>query len=518
MNTWTRRRVLQAAAATGGAALSPLRALAQNLAPTLLRAPKQALVIGNSRYQRAPLQNPGNDARGMEGALKATGFDVVLGLDLGQSAMSELIRAYVERLARTKAVGLFYFAGHGTQLAWRNYIVPLDAEITSVDFIKDRCIDINTLIAGIRKAGNPMNVIILDACRDNPFGSQVQIDQKGLSQLDAPPGTFLAYATAPGNTAIDGEGANGLYTEHLLREIKVPEAKIEDVFKRVRLSVRRGSKGLQIPWESTSLEEDFWFVPPKALKKLVEAEIEREFQVEVALWEKIKSAIQPGPLEDYLRRYPNGRFSELAQLQLDRALVKMGEKKIETVSAPKNPYSKGTAKANTVFAIGDRYTYRIFDLNTRQELRRLTQTVTDVTHDRVIINKSAVCDLLGNPIESQKERVFSTDRQFYVSEYSVGKKWTTRFEGTGTKGQKLSYDYDFKVVAREHKTVPAGTFDAYKVIGLGYSSAGATLQRVYWMVPDKVSRPIAIEFISTNRSGDTYRSDGEELISYSQLR
>jgi hypothetical protein len=151
-------------------------------------------------------------------------------------------------------------------------------------------------------------------------------------------------------------------------------------------------------------------------------------------------------------------------------------------------------------------------------LRRLTQTVTDVTNDRVIINRSAVNDLLGNPIEHAKERVVSTDRQFYVSEYSVGKKWTTRFEGTGTKGNKLSYDYDFKVVAKEHKTVPAGTFDAYKVVGLGYSSAGATLQWIYWIAPDKVSRPIAYEFLSTNRSGDTYRSEGQELVSYSQRR
>ena len=121
MTLWTRRQVLGAAAATGGSVLLPLGAgIAQDRATALLRAPKQALIIGNSRYKQAPLKNPGNDARGMEEALKASGFDVVLGMDLGQAAMSELIQAYVERLARTKAVGLFYFAGHGTQLAWRN--------------------------------------------------------------------------------------------------------------------------------------------------------------------------------------------------------------------------------------------------------------------------------------------------------------------------------------------------------------------------------------------------------------
>lgn len=519
MTLWTRRKILGAAVATGGSVLFPVgTGLTQDRVAKLLLAPKQALVIGNSSYKGVPLKNPGNDAKGMSDALKAFGFEVTLGLDLGRTAMDALIKTYVERLANHKAVGLFYFAGHGTQLAWRNYVVPVDAEIASVDSIKESCIDINTLISGIRKADNPMNMIILDACRDNPFGSRLQLDQKGLSQLDAPPGTFLAYATAPGNTAIDGEGANGLYTEHLLREIKVPEAKIEDVFKRVRLSVRRDSKGLQIPWESTSLEEDFWFVPPKLINKLSEQEIERAFQVEVTLWEKIKSSTEPGPFETYLRRYPNGRFSELAQLQLDTVLAKMGEKKIEAVSAPENPYSKGTARVNTVFAIGDRYTYRIYDLNTMQESRTITLTVTEVTNDRVIINKSAIHDLLGNPIETPKERLFSTDRQYYVPEYSVGKKWTTRFEGTGVNGERLSYDYDFKVLTKEQKTVSAGTFDAYKVIGIGYSSSGSTLQWVYWIAPDKVSRPIAYEFINTSRRGDTYRNEGQELVSYRQRR
>ena len=104
-----------------------------------------------------------------------------------------------------------------------------------------------------------MNIIILDACRDNPFGKKLPTEQKGLSQFDAPPGSILSYATAPGNVASDGAGGNGLFTENLLREMRNPEAKIEDVFKRVRLKVRLASKGQQIPWESTSLEEDFYF-------------------------------------------------------------------------------------------------------------------------------------------------------------------------------------------------------------------------------------------------------------------
>lgn len=110
---------------------------------------------------------------------------------------------------------------------------------------------------------------------------------------------------------------HGLYTEHLLREMRVPEAKVEDVFKRVRLGVRRRSRGLQIPWESTSLEEDFWFIPPAAVIRLEREQEEREFRQELALWETTRRADQPEPLEAYLRQYPNGRFAELAQLRLD---------------------------------------------------------------------------------------------------------------------------------------------------------------------------------------------------------
>jgi hypothetical protein len=517
---WTRRRILGTAVAAGGVALAPLgTGLAQDRAPALLRVSKQALVIGNSAYKDVPLKNPGNDAKGMAEALKAAGFEVASGIDLTQAAMRDLIQTYIERLAKTRAVGLFYFAGHGAQLAWRNYVVPTDASINNVEAIKERCIDINTLIEGIRNARNPMNVIVLDACRDNPFGRQVQPDQKGLSQLDAPPGTFLAYATAPGNTAIDGEGDNGLYTGHLLREMKVPEAKIEDVFKRVRLGVRRASKGLQVPWESTSLEEDFWFVPPSQLRKLAEAEKEREYSVEQAFWEKVRSASTPEPLEDYLRHYPSGRFTELAQLQLDRVLAKLGEKKIEIVSAPANPYSKGTARANTAFVVGDQYTYRMFDLFTKLESGTRGLTVTEIADDQVIFNNGTIAtDLLGNLIRSNREREVSTARQYYVTEYNVGKKWTTRYFGTGFKGEKLFYEFDFKVVAREQKTVPAGTFDAFRVEGLGYSSSNSILRYVYWIAPAQVNRPIAIERLNRGSGGQAYISDGEELVSFRQQR
>ena len=322
----------------------------------LLRAPKVALVIGNGKYKDAPeLKNAPNDAKAIAAALNASGFEVTLKLDTGRAELIDAIRAYVHLMEQKKHVGLFYFAGHGVQLEWRNYLLPIDAVIDKIEDVAKQSVDIARLMEGLTKAANPMNVIILDACRENPFGTAKPVAQKGLSQMDAPTQTILAYATSPGNVASDGDGANGLYTENLLREIQVPEAKIEDVFKRVRLGVRRKSNGAQIPWESTSLEEDFWFLPPKELKKLSDAEKEKAFKEELALWERIQKSTDSGPYEDYLRRYPSGDYVELAQVQLDRVLARQGEKRVEIVNAAANPYTKGSARTDTRYQVGDTY-------------------------------------------------------------------------------------------------------------------------------------------------------------------
>jgi uncharacterized caspase-like protein len=229
-------------------------------APSTLNAiPRIALVVGNAKYRDAPLKNPINDAQSITNELQKVGFKVTTQLDVGRTALVSAIEKFSAELAKSKGVGMFYYAGHGAQLGWRNYLIPVDAEIDKLEDMKTKTVDLSSLLGGISKAANPMNVIILDACRDNPFGKKLPTEQKGLSQFDAPPNSLLCYATAPGNVASDGGGTNGLFTENLLREMRNPEAKIEDVFKRVRLKVRLASKGQQIPWESTSLEEDFYF-------------------------------------------------------------------------------------------------------------------------------------------------------------------------------------------------------------------------------------------------------------------
>ena len=210
--------------------------------------PRHALVIGNSRYPVGALVNPVNEARAVAERLREAGFSVTLKLDTGRRDLREAIRDFSEILGRNKGIGVFYFAGHGVQLNWRNFLVPVDARIRRKADVQAEAVDLGLLLDGLGRARNAMNIVILDACRNNPFGPDFRVDDKGLSQLDAPTGTLLAYATAPGNVAIDGEGRNGLYTRHLLRDMRLPGLRIEDVFKRVRSSVAIGFVTRNIHW------------------------------------------------------------------------------------------------------------------------------------------------------------------------------------------------------------------------------------------------------------------------------
>lgn len=512
-----RRKALQRLSALSAASLLPLCAgeVFGSTASTLNALPRTALVIGNSRYKDAPLKNPANDAGAIGDNLKKMGFSVIPLLDTGKAAMENAIRSYGEQLAKSKGVGLFYFAGHGLQVSWRNFLVPVDANLDRTDDIPQQTVDLAALLGGIGKAGNPMNIVILDACRDNPFGGDLR-SGKGLSQMDAPIGTLLAYATAPGNVASDGSGSNGLYTENLLREVRTPEAKIEDVFKRVRLAVRRASQGQQIPWESTSLEEDFYFLPPASVKKLSEEELARQFTEEAATWEKARQASQVAMVEDYLKRYPSGRFSELAAVRLDRMLAKQGEKKVSLVNTAANPFTKGTGVIDLDYRVGDRYVFRSIDLLTRVENRKLINTVSEVAEDKVIYNNGAlVTDLLGNLLRRPDGTTYGPS-QFFISEYSLGKKWATRYAINFARGGQDVIELDMKVIGRESVTVPAGSFDCYKVEARGWVLGIAQmLEWTFWVAPDKVNRMVAMDAWWRQR-GRITRSERQELESYTR--
>ncbi len=229
---------------------------------TIAQAPldvRVALVIGNAAYRNIPaLGNSTNDAKSMAIVLRKLGFSVVEVVDGSKEQMGKAIDQMQGLLKGKQAVGMLYYAGHGLQLNWHNYMVPVDAKLNQAEDVPKQTIDIENVIDTFKRSATRMNIIVLDACRDNPFAGKAS--GKGLAQLDAPPGTYLAFATSPGNVAEDGDEAsgNGLFTQFLLKELQKP-ARIEDVFKRVRLQVRQKSQGRQIPWDSSSLEDDFAF-------------------------------------------------------------------------------------------------------------------------------------------------------------------------------------------------------------------------------------------------------------------
>src|SRR5258708_20075809 len=189
-----------------------------------------ALVIGNGAYKDAPLPNPLNDAADMVKALEASGFKVIRRENASLKEMHLALREFGDSLGR-QSTGVFYFAGHGMQVRGRNYLIPVDADIAREDEVAFAALDLGAVMEKLDSAKNPVNIVILDACRNNPFGNRVQATAKGLAQVDAPPGTLIAFATAPGSTAADGAGRNGLYTQHLVQQITRPALPIEAVFK-----------------------------------------------------------------------------------------------------------------------------------------------------------------------------------------------------------------------------------------------------------------------------------------------
>lgn len=205
-----------------------------------------ALVIGNGAYNNSPLKNPVNDAIDMASALRKLGFSVTLKTNANQRAMEEAIRAFGRQLTKG-GVGLFYYAGHGIQSRGTNYLIPVHAEIKSEADVKYEAVDAGRVLAQMEEAGNNLNIIVLDACRNNPFARSFRSADQGLAKMDAPTGSILAYATAPGSVAADGTGRNGLYTEKLLKHMQTPGLTVERMFKLVRRDVTKGSKTRQVP-------------------------------------------------------------------------------------------------------------------------------------------------------------------------------------------------------------------------------------------------------------------------------
>ena len=286
-------------------------------AATLDSGQRVALVIGNAGYKNAPLVNPLNDARAVSEQLRKLGFKVISLENASQRQMHEAVRQFGDQLHG--GVGLFYYAGHGVQVKGRNFLVPVDAAIEREDEVPYKAFDVGQVLEKMESAKNPLNIVILDACRNNPFVRTSRSSASGLAQMDAPTGSIVAFATAPGAEAADGSAGNGLYTSHLLRNMATPGLKVEDVFKRTRVGVKQASAGRQIPWESTSLEGDFYFAPGAGGAAPAQAAMPANLDAE--MWQLVAESGKPSAYRAYLEKFPNGQHASQA-----RTLVAQAEK------------------------------------------------------------------------------------------------------------------------------------------------------------------------------------------------
>lgn len=263
-----RRRLCQALA------LAPLGGLLPALATAAATEErKAALVIGNAAYKVGALKNPVNDAQAIAGTLRTLGFDVTLRENTSLRDMIEAFRQF-SISAKEAAVRVVFYAGHGVQVKGRNYLLPVDTEIRAEDEVPTKSADLNELLDRLGTHRQGINIVILDACRNNPFsGTEVLgpdgrrlkfrgATPAGLARVEAPLGSMVAFSTAPGGVALDSPGErNSLYTKHLLAVMRQPGLPIELVFKQVRLGVARETGRVQVPWESSSLTGDFCFTP-----------------------------------------------------------------------------------------------------------------------------------------------------------------------------------------------------------------------------------------------------------------
>ena len=296
-----------------GAVLAGLLVLAAGTAAAQKRI---ALVIGNGAYSHiGALPNPVSDGRLMARTLESLGFETMLVLDADHMEMKRSVAEFGRELKRAgqDTVGLLFYAGHGVQARGRNYLLPIEAQPRDEVDLDLMGVEANWILRQMEAAGNRSNVIILDACRNNPLPGADRGMSRGLARIDAPTGSFIAYATAPGDTAADGDGSNSPFTTALAKLLPTPGLPVEQVFKQVRMEVIRITNGRQTPWDSSSLVQDLYF---NGAPQEVAAN-----PVELSLWQSVSRSGDPGRLALFLQIYPESRFAPDARDMMSKLLA-----------------------------------------------------------------------------------------------------------------------------------------------------------------------------------------------------
>jgi len=289
-----------------------------------------ALIVGVGAYRNVPaLANPPNDARDLGAVLDRLGFETETLVDPDRLALEAGVRRLGQR-ARGADAAFFFFAGHGLEASGRNWLLPAPAEIRSDRDLRFEALDVDSVLEQLDGAAR-LSILVLDACRDNPFRKRLQASGRGapaasgLGQASATVGTLLAFATAPGTVADDGRGRNSPFTTALLKRIETPGLEIRQLMAEVRREVREATQGRQVPWENSALEGSFYFraaaasasAPAAALSAAAQAPGTAAPGAETVFWESVRSSRNPADLRAYLARFPSGVFASLARNRLE---------------------------------------------------------------------------------------------------------------------------------------------------------------------------------------------------------
>jgi uncharacterized caspase-like protein len=288
-----------------------------------------ALVVGNGEYGQeiGRLKNPAGDAKLMAETLQGLGFDVSLVMDADQKAMKRAIRAFGQKLRETGAggIGLFYYAGHGVQVDGENFLLPIGAQIEAEGDVELEAVSASSILSQMQFAGNAVNLVFLDACRNNPMTRSFRSGSRGLARVDAPRGSFVGYSTAPGDVSVDGDAEHSPYTLALVEELTQPGISIEEAHRAVRGKVLAATNQRQTPWDSSSLTGPVILAAAKPAEAPQAAAVAPapaqapagNQQAELLFWDSIKNSDNPATFEAYIKQFPNGIFAGLAQAKVD---------------------------------------------------------------------------------------------------------------------------------------------------------------------------------------------------------
>lgn len=308
------------------------------LAQVSVEAKRVALVIGNDRYEGLPdLNNAQKDAKDMAAKLKRLGFKVILKTNASRRHFGKALNEFENALVGADA-GLVFYAGHGIQAEGKNYLIPSDAEIESEEDLRYEAIDANDFLHAMKVAGADVNVVILDACRDNPLPKRSRSVGRGLAVTEVPrgvKGVAMLYSAGPGETAADGKrGRNSVFTGALLKAMTKPGLTIEQVFKETARNVNSRTGGKQTPWINASLTGDFYFKP--GAPSLKNENVSNSNQaMEIAFWQSVEKNDDPDLYEAYLEQFPDGSFAALARAKIKSLTKKQVASKVQAEKTPR---------------------------------------------------------------------------------------------------------------------------------------------------------------------------------------